>query len=150
MHIDNEEELKKQFAKGLVDEELTPFKLAHGLSGSTNIAAFMMCHWYGTPEIADLMSAYRITRDKMQDLPDKAALASLIWRKLDSKHIDDKDFTPMAKLYAEVIKAIGPTNNSITVNDNSTTNVQNNYKGVDFSSDDPIEVAKQYAQLMSK
>lgn len=147
--IEENKKLKLRFAQGLVDAELEPYDLALSLAGSEpGLAVYMVQNWLKSAEIAELVADLRKHRGEMAGLPGKGELANLVWGKLNNKYIEDKDFTPMAKLYAELLGALQPQN--VVVNDNSTTNIQNNNELKIDSNLDPIEASREYALIMGQ
>lgn len=147
--IEANKKLKLRFAQGLVDGELEPYDLALSLAGQQpGVAVYIVQHWLKSAEIAEIVADLRQAKGEMAGLPGKPELAGLVWEKLNSKWIEDKDFTPMAKLYAELLGALQPQN--VVVNDNSTTNIQNNNELKINSELDQIEASREYALIMGK
>ena len=148
--VEDETELKRKFAKGLVLAREEPFDIAMRLTGGDGGLSVMMCQrWLGTQEIELLKAELIEEYGELYFLPTHADLAGKVWEKLNNRYIEDKDFTPMARLYGELIGALKGSNASTTIHDNSTHNNYNQTnQNLTLTSSDPIEAAKEYSMIM--
>lgn len=144
-------ELKRKFAKGLLLAREEPYTVALRLTGNDGGLAVMMCQrWQGSQEIELLKEELREELGELALLPSHSDLAAKVWAKLNNRYIDDKDFTPMARLYGELIGAVNRANSGTTINDNSTriSYSQTNQNLALSQGIDQIEAAKEYSMIM--
>ena len=116
--IENEAQLKREFAEGVLRNPSNPFAVAMELfPKSPSIALWVSQNWIKDPEIKERQKQLLEERGANHFLPSKVDLSWHIWERLQNCY-DPADYAKLAKLYAEVQgmidKSPGPASVSYT------------------------------------
>ena len=120
---ENEEELKAEFARLLLQTPDDPFKAALALfPENTNRALRVANEW--PRDLAVVEARKELVEDEGEDafLPGKAHLARSIWDRMHKETTDTENFAKLGKLYADVRGFIEKPQTNIQNNIQNTTN----------------------------
>lgn len=119
--IDNETELKQQFARELLKTPTEPFKVAARIFGDDTGRALQVSHrWPHDPEVLGYMAAAVDEMGDLHFLPTKAEAARAAWELSQDQKLDTDNRLKALRLYAD-IRGYIERQGGITVNQNNIT-----------------------------